>query len=84
MVLDASVVLIGPEGERTMPLVDFYELDGMKKNVLKTGEFLLKVVLPEEAAQRKVAIKNSGFGIRGISQRLVWPHHGCQATARAC
>ena len=53
MVLDASVVLIGPEGERTMPLVDFYELDGMKKNVLKTGEFLLKVVLPEEAAQRK-------------------------------
>jgi len=53
MVLDASVVLIGPKGERTMPLVDFYELDGMKKNVLKTGEFLLKVVLPEEAAQRK-------------------------------
>ena len=53
MVLDASVVLIGPEGERTMPLVDFYELDGMNKNVLKTGEFLLKVVLPEEAAQRK-------------------------------
>ena len=53
MVLDASVVLIGPEGERTMPLVEFYELDGMKKNVLKTGEFLLKVVLPEEAAQRK-------------------------------
>ena len=53
MVLDASVVLIGPEGERTMPLVDFYELDGMKKNVLKRGEFLLKVVLPEEAAQRK-------------------------------
>ena len=53
MVLGASVVLIGPDGERTMPLVDFYELDGMKKNVLKTGEFLLKVVLPEEAVQRK-------------------------------
>lgn len=53
MVLDASVVLIGPEGERTMPLVDFYELDGMKKNVLKTGEFLLKVVLPKKAAQRR-------------------------------
>lgn len=53
MVLGASVVLIGPEGERTMPLSEFYELDGMKKNVLKTGEFLLKVVLPDEAAQRK-------------------------------
>ncbi|MDP6194115.1 MAG: FAD binding domain-containing protein [Candidatus Poseidonia sp.] len=53
MVLGASVVLIGPEGERTMPLAEFYELDGMKKNVLKTGEFLLKVTLPKEALQRK-------------------------------
>lgn len=53
MVLGASVVLIGPEGERTMPLAEFYELDGMKKNVLKTGEFLLKVVLPETSLQRK-------------------------------
>ena len=53
MVLGASVVLIGPEGERTMPLSEFYELDGMKKNVLKTGEFLLKVVLPEAALKRK-------------------------------
>ena len=53
MVLGASVVLIGPEGERTMPLAEFYELDGMKKNVLKTGEFLLKVMLPKEALQRK-------------------------------
>ena len=53
MVLGASVVLIGPEGERTMPLAEFYELDGMKKNVLKTGEFLLKVMLPKDALQRK-------------------------------
>jgi len=53
MVLDASVVLIGPEGERTMPLTEFYELDGMKKNVLRTGEFLLKVQLPKEALKRK-------------------------------
>ena len=53
MVLGASVVLIGPEGERTMPLSEFYELDGMKKNVLKTGEFLLKVVLPKQALKRK-------------------------------
>ena len=53
MVLGASVVLIGPEGERTLPLSEFYELDGMKKNVLKTGEFLLKVVLPKQALKRK-------------------------------
>jgi 4-hydroxybenzoyl-CoA reductase subunit beta len=53
MVLNASVVLIGPQGERTMPLSEFYELDGMKKNVLQTGEFLLKVQLPEESMKRK-------------------------------
>jgi 4-hydroxybenzoyl-CoA reductase subunit beta len=53
MVLGASVVLIGPNGERTLPLHDFYELDGMKKNVLEPGEFLLKVVLPEDAGTRR-------------------------------
>lgn len=52
MVLGASVVLVGPEGERTLPLNEFYALDGMKKNVLKVGEFLLKVVLPSEATTR--------------------------------
>ena len=52
MVLGANVVLVGPEGERTLPLDEFYALDGMKKNVLKTGEFLLKVVLPEDASSR--------------------------------
>ena len=53
MVLGTEVVLIGPNGQRTLPLAEFYELDGMKKNVLKEGEFLLKVVLPEDAHQRK-------------------------------
>ncbi|MBT60035.1 MAG: 4-hydroxybenzoyl-CoA reductase subunit beta, partial [Euryarchaeota archaeon] len=46
MVLDAEVHLIGPNGLRTMPLAEFYQLDGMKKNVLEQGEFLLKVTLP--------------------------------------
>ncbi len=52
MVLDASVHLIGPNGERIMPLSDFYQLDGMKKNVLEKGEFLLKVTLPKESVKR--------------------------------
>ena len=53
MVLGASVVLIGPSGQRTLPLSEFYQLDGMKKNVLQAGEFLLKVQLPEDAHKRK-------------------------------
>ena len=52
MALEASVVLVGPAGERTMPLTEFFELDGMKKNVLTPGEFLLRVELPEAASAR--------------------------------
>jgi 4-hydroxybenzoyl-CoA reductase subunit beta len=52
MVLGASVHLIGPNGERIMPLSEFYQLDGMKKNVLEKGEFLLKVSLPKESLKR--------------------------------
>ncbi len=51
MVLDATVHLIGPEGERSMPLVDFYQLDGMTRNVLKPGEFMLKITLPEDVEE---------------------------------
>ena len=52
MVLDAEVHLIGPNGLRVIPLTEFYQLDGMKKNVLEEGEFLLKVTLSKEAAGR--------------------------------
>tara|TARA_B100000767_G_scaffold64292_1_gene60495 strand:- start:2850 stop:3815 length:966 start_codon:yes stop_codon:yes gene_type:complete len=52
MVLGASVHLIGPNGERVMPLSEFYQLDGMKKNVLEKGEFLLKVTLPKDSMKR--------------------------------
>jgi CO/xanthine dehydrogenase FAD-binding subunit len=52
MVLGATVHLIGPNGARSLPLESFYQLDGMKKNVLEEGEFLLKVTLPDDAANR--------------------------------
>lgn len=52
MALGAEVELVGPEGERRMSLEDFFELDGMKKNVLKPGEFLLCVHLPDDAGAR--------------------------------
>ena len=49
MALGAQVTLIGPEGERTIALSEFYQLDGMKKNVLLPGEFMLKVTLPKDS-----------------------------------
>lgn len=52
MVLGAEVHLIGPNGMRTLPLSEFYQLDGMKKNVLQQGEFLLKITISEHGASR--------------------------------
>ena len=49
MALGAEVTLVGPEGERTLALNQFYQLDGMKKNVLQPGEFMLKVTLPKDS-----------------------------------
>ena len=52
MSLGASVLIIGPNGERQIKLTEFYQLDGMKKNVLEVGEFLCKVILPDDAKDR--------------------------------
>ena len=52
MALGAEVELVGPSGERRMPLEEFFELDGMKKNVLQPGEFLLAVHLSDDASSR--------------------------------
>ena len=50
MVLDATVHLIGPNGSREIPIVEFYQLDGMTRNVLQPGDFMLKVTLPDDVA----------------------------------
>ena len=64
MVLDAIVHLIGPKGARQMPLTEFYQLDGMTRNVLQPGEFMLKVTLPEDVSEwvgsyRKLRLRES-------------------------
>ena len=51
MVLGATVHLFGPEGERSMPLDSFFELDGITRNVLKKGELIGKVTFPESSRQ---------------------------------
>ena len=47
--LDAVVVVLGPDGERTIPLVDFHRLPGNRPecdNVLDHGELITAVRLP--------------------------------------
>ena len=76
MTLGAEVTLIGPEGERTIALSEFYQLDGMKKNVLQPGEFMLKVTLPKDSfdytgSYQKLRVRESwDFPEAGVS--AVW------------
>lgn len=45
--LDASVVLHGPAGARTLPLTDFYVADGIKNHVLEPHELITMIVVPK-------------------------------------
>jgi xanthine dehydrogenase YagS FAD-binding subunit len=47
--LDASVVILGPAGERTVPAPDFHRLPGSepeRDNILEHGELIVAVDLP--------------------------------------
>jgi len=54
LVLNAGVKIIGPEGERTIPLADFFK--GVKKTALKKGELVKTIEVPAPPPNTK-----SGF-----------------------
>tara|TARA_B100001113_G_scaffold221682_1_gene181808 strand:- start:168 stop:848 length:681 start_codon:yes stop_codon:yes gene_type:complete len=47
--LDATIHLASGTGARSMPFAEFFQLDGMTRNVLKPGELVTHVTLPEDA-----------------------------------
>ncbi len=51
----ASVRLVSPRGERTMPLREFYLADGVHNTVLEPDELLVEVQVPAGAAALKQA-----------------------------
>ena len=57
MVLEGIIHIIGPNGSREVPADAFFELDGITRNVLKKGEFVLKVTFPEGVEHRVGAYK---------------------------
>ena len=52
MVLEGTIHLIGPNGSREVPAEEFFQLDGITRNVLQEGEFVLKVTFPENVSER--------------------------------
>ena len=62
--LDATIHLASASGARSMPFADFFELDGMTRNVLKQGELVTHVTLPDDAknwhgAYQKLRLRES-------------------------
>ena len=52
MVLEGTIHIIGPNGQREVPVDDFFQLDGITRNVLEKGEFIVKVTFPEGVENR--------------------------------
>lgn len=57
MVLEGVIHVIGPNGPREIPADAFFQLDGITRNVLEEGEFVLKVTFPEGVENRVGAYK---------------------------
>ena len=51
MVLDADLELISGSGPRRVPVSEFFQEDGIVRNVLQDGEFLAFIHIPEDAAE---------------------------------
>ncbi len=77
MALDATFLLASAEGgARSVPAREFFVGDGIRKNVLRRGEVLVRIDLPAEAAARrsgyrKLRIRDSfDFPLLGVAAAL--------------
>ena len=57
MVLGATVRLAGPDGERTLPVKDFFQLDGIQRNVKQKEEIVVSIDLPSDALELRASYK---------------------------
>ena len=73
--LGAEVTLVGPDGERRIPVVDLYRDDGIQFTTKKPGEILTQVHLPPAngwtASYRKLRRRETyDFPVLGVGVRL--------------
>lgn len=58
--LEAQVMMLGPAGERRLPLADFFT--GPRKTVLKPGELLVEILIPKKNLGKPTSFQK--FGLR--------------------
>lgn len=85
LALDAEVVAVGPNGERTIPIDEFFL--GFLTTALEPDELLTAVRFPALAARtgyryEKLANPASGYAIVGVAAVVALNEEGAIATAR--
>ena len=83
LAFDASIVVIGPQGERTIPVSQFFV--DMLTTALQPGEIVREVRIPSQSgrtgsAYLKMAQQASGFAICGAAARVELDSSGAIAS----
>ena len=79
LVLEASVLVKGPEGDRSIPVDNFFA--GPKRNALKKGELIVGILIPKPAAgsigvYEKLSRRKAGdLAVVGVAV-MAYPHDG--------
>ena len=83
LALRAEAILAGPEGERTVPLKDFFS-DGnhLRETILKSGEMITRFRLPYSQA-RQIFLKNrirhtSDFALASVAAAVRFSEKRCE------
>ncbi|MBI4583349.1 MAG: xanthine dehydrogenase family protein subunit M [Planctomycetes bacterium] len=83
LALEAQVVIVGPEGERTLHINEFIE--GMLTTRLAGHEIVREVVIPRaypaSCAYKKIRQSASGFAIAGVAVQLEKKNRKCSSIA---
>ncbi len=77
MVLDASLAIEGSGGARRVRARDFFQPDGIRRNVLARGELLVRVDLPPEAGRLR-----AGYAKLRLRDSFDFPDAGVAAAMR--
>lgn len=76
-VLGAAVELASAKETRVVPLTEFYVGDGIEKNVLREGELIVGIRIPEEASTFR-----AGYRKLRTRDAIDYPEMGCAAALR--
>jgi carbon-monoxide dehydrogenase medium subunit len=85
MTYDASVTLVGPDGERTLPVEELYT--GYYETALEPAEVLTEVRVPKPADRsagryRTMTPRQGDYAVAGVAVRLTVDGDGTCETAR--